>query len=155
MDFEVHCMSILPTELSLFNYDKVKSVLQSMSPLKGRMIAKPILPCEPQSPLTPLSYINFTICNCCCQTIAFKNISRCDVPTGLHLFWLFVMPQHLPSDQPTGVLAQEHYWSSRRSQTQVYRRAALQPTSTGILRRNLKVLKMDQGRKCSRLYKEC
>ena len=33
MDFEVHCMSILPTELSLFNYDKVNSVLQSMTPL--------------------------------------------------------------------------------------------------------------------------
>ena len=33
MDFEVHCMSILPTELSLFNYDRVKSVLQSMTPL--------------------------------------------------------------------------------------------------------------------------
>ena len=34
MDFEVHCMSILPTELSLFNYDKVNSVLHSMTPLK-------------------------------------------------------------------------------------------------------------------------
>ena len=33
MDFEVHCMFILPTELSLFNYDKVKSVLQSVTPL--------------------------------------------------------------------------------------------------------------------------
>ena len=35
MDFEVHCMFILPTELSLFNYDKVKTVLQSVTPLKG------------------------------------------------------------------------------------------------------------------------
>ena len=34
MDFEVHCMFILPTELSLFNYDKVKSVLQSITPLR-------------------------------------------------------------------------------------------------------------------------
>ena len=33
MGLEVHCMSILPTELSLFNYDKVKSVLHSMTPL--------------------------------------------------------------------------------------------------------------------------
>ena len=33
MDFEVHCMFILPTELSLFNYDKVKTVLQSVTPL--------------------------------------------------------------------------------------------------------------------------
>ena len=33
MDFEVHCKFILPTELSLFNYDKVKSVLQSVTPL--------------------------------------------------------------------------------------------------------------------------
>ena len=33
MDFEVHCMFILPTELSLFIYDKVKSVLQSVTPL--------------------------------------------------------------------------------------------------------------------------
>ena len=33
MDFEVHCISILPTELSLFNYDKVKLVLQSMTTL--------------------------------------------------------------------------------------------------------------------------
>ena len=33
MDFEVHCMSILPTELSLFNCDKVNSVLQSTVPL--------------------------------------------------------------------------------------------------------------------------
>ena len=32
MDFEVHCMFILTTELSLFNYDKVKSVLQSVTP---------------------------------------------------------------------------------------------------------------------------
>lgn len=34
MDFEVHCMFILPTELSLFNYDKVKTVLQSVTPLR-------------------------------------------------------------------------------------------------------------------------
>ena len=33
MDFEVHCMSILPTELSLFNCEKVHSVLQYMTPL--------------------------------------------------------------------------------------------------------------------------
>ena len=33
MDFEVHCMFILPTELSLFNYDRVKSGLQSITPL--------------------------------------------------------------------------------------------------------------------------
>ena len=33
MNFEVHCMFILPTKLSLFNYDKVKSVLQSVTPL--------------------------------------------------------------------------------------------------------------------------
>ena len=33
MDFDTHCMFILPTELSLFNYDKVKSVLQSIAPL--------------------------------------------------------------------------------------------------------------------------
>ena len=33
MDFEVHCMFILPTELSLFNCDKVNSVLQSSAPL--------------------------------------------------------------------------------------------------------------------------
>ena len=36
MDFEVHCMSILPTELSLFNCDKVKSVLQSIAPFKDQ-----------------------------------------------------------------------------------------------------------------------
>ena len=35
MDFEVHCMFILPTELSLFNYEKVKTVLQSVTPLKA------------------------------------------------------------------------------------------------------------------------
>ena len=35
------------------------------------------------------------------------------------------MPQHLPTDQPTGVLAQEHKWRLRRSQTLVYLRAAL------------------------------
>ena len=35
MDFEVHCMFILPTELSLLNYDKVKSVLQSVTPLRN------------------------------------------------------------------------------------------------------------------------
>ena len=35
MNFEVDCMSILPTELSLFNYDKVNSVLQSITPLNG------------------------------------------------------------------------------------------------------------------------
>ena len=35
MDFEVHCMSILHTKLSFFNYDKVKSVLQSIAPLRG------------------------------------------------------------------------------------------------------------------------
>ena len=34
MDFEIHCMFILPTELSFFNYDKVKSVSQSIAPLK-------------------------------------------------------------------------------------------------------------------------
>ena len=34
MDFEVHCMSILHTKLSFFNYDKVKSVLQSITPLR-------------------------------------------------------------------------------------------------------------------------
>ena len=33
MGLEVLCMSILPTELSLFNYDKVNSVLQLMTPL--------------------------------------------------------------------------------------------------------------------------
>ena len=33
MDFDIHCMFILPTELLLFNYDKVKSVLQSIAPL--------------------------------------------------------------------------------------------------------------------------
>ena len=33
MDFGVHSMSILPTELSLFNCDKVNLVLQSMTPL--------------------------------------------------------------------------------------------------------------------------
>ena len=36
MDFDIHGMFILPTELSLFNYDKVKSVLQSIAPLKCR-----------------------------------------------------------------------------------------------------------------------
>ena len=35
MDFEVHCMFILPTELSLFNYDKVKTGLQSLTPLNN------------------------------------------------------------------------------------------------------------------------
>ena len=35
MDFDIHCMFILPTELSLFNYDKVKSVLQSIAPLRN------------------------------------------------------------------------------------------------------------------------
>ena len=34
MDFEVHCMFILPTELSLFNYEKVTSGLQSINPLR-------------------------------------------------------------------------------------------------------------------------
>ena len=34
MDFEVHCMSILHTKLLFFNYDKVNSVLQSITPLK-------------------------------------------------------------------------------------------------------------------------
>ena len=34
MGLEVLCMSILPTEQSLFNYDKVNSVLQTMTPLK-------------------------------------------------------------------------------------------------------------------------
>ena len=38
MDFEVHCMFILPTELSLFNYDKVKSVLQSLTPLNYNLM---------------------------------------------------------------------------------------------------------------------
>ena len=33
MDFEVHYMSILPTETPLFNYDKVSSVLESKTPL--------------------------------------------------------------------------------------------------------------------------
>ena len=33
MDFEVHCMSILHIKLSFFNCDKVKSVLQSITPL--------------------------------------------------------------------------------------------------------------------------
>ena len=33
MVFGIHCMSILPTELSFFNCDKVNSVLQSMTPL--------------------------------------------------------------------------------------------------------------------------
>ena len=33
MEFELHCMSILHTKLSFFNYDKVKSVLQSITPL--------------------------------------------------------------------------------------------------------------------------
>ena len=37
MDFEVHCMSILHTKLSFFNYDKVKSVLQSITPKKVKM----------------------------------------------------------------------------------------------------------------------
>ena len=35
MDFEVHCTTILPPELSLFNCDKVNSVLQSMTPLRA------------------------------------------------------------------------------------------------------------------------
>ena len=39
MDFEVHCMSILPTELLLFNYDKVNSVLQTMTPLNKQAMA--------------------------------------------------------------------------------------------------------------------
>ena len=37
MDFEVHCMSILHTKLSFFNYDKVQSGLQSMTPLWDRI----------------------------------------------------------------------------------------------------------------------
>ena len=35
MDFEVHCMFILATELSFFNYAKVKSVLQTVTPLNN------------------------------------------------------------------------------------------------------------------------
>ena len=38
MDFEVHCMFILRTELSLFNYEKVKTVLQSVTPLTAEII---------------------------------------------------------------------------------------------------------------------
>ena len=33
MDFEVHCMSTLHTKLSFFDYDKLKTVLQSVTPL--------------------------------------------------------------------------------------------------------------------------
>ena len=33
MDFEVHCMSTLLTKLSFFDYDKVKTVLKSVTPL--------------------------------------------------------------------------------------------------------------------------
>ena len=44
MDFEVHYMSILPTKLSLFNYDEVKSVLQSMTPLRFIYIYLSIAP---------------------------------------------------------------------------------------------------------------
>ena len=40
MDFEVHFMSILHTELSLFNYDKVTLVLQSMTPLRAMGMAE-------------------------------------------------------------------------------------------------------------------
>ena len=47
MDFEVHCMFILPTELSLFNYDKVKTVLQWVTPLSGQNSLPP-------PPFTPL-----------------------------------------------------------------------------------------------------
>ena len=36
MDFEVHCMSILPTELLLFSSNKVNPVLQSIAPLNHR-----------------------------------------------------------------------------------------------------------------------
>ena len=38
MGLEVHCMSILPTKLSLFNYDKVNSVLQSMTPFRSKLL---------------------------------------------------------------------------------------------------------------------
>ena len=36
MDFDVHCMYILPTELPLFNCDKVNSVLHSMTPFNDQ-----------------------------------------------------------------------------------------------------------------------
>ena len=77
--------------------------------LKESLIAKPILPChswimtvrwvkwtysEPQSPLTPLSYLNLTTWNCSCKTIGFEKAE-------------FVTPQHLHTDQPSGVLAQD------------------------------------------------
>ena len=47
MDFEVHCMFILPTELSLFKYDKVKSGLQSITPLNKVRRAVPSWPRSP------------------------------------------------------------------------------------------------------------
>ena len=42
MDFDIHCMFILPTELSLFNYDKVKSFFAINRPCKTPAVYSPV-----------------------------------------------------------------------------------------------------------------
>ena len=69
MDFDIHCMFILPTELSLFNYDKVKLVLQSIAPLTHNVIITIgywcVVSCMSDTLLTFMHYLNLFVTQYC------------------------------------------------------------------------------------------